>query len=639
MAGIGNVRLGLKAQLLDHGGLGLGATLVGAAPAGAGTLAHESGWSGEGRLLAGYRRSSWTAGVGAGVLLRSHKTFYDVPLGNQLTATAGVTWQLWSRTALLAELAGSTAAGSPFATAKQSPVEGLLGLRQRRKSTWFTLAAGPGLVNGYGSPIFRVVMGATWANRPPDRDLDGIADDDDRCPDAPEDRDGFQDTDGCPDPDNDKDLIPDSADKCPNDPEDRDGFQDTDGCPDPDNDKDLILDTADRCPNQPETVNDFQDEDGCPDASPPASDKDRDGIPDDTDECPEEPEDRDGFEDADGCPDLDNDKDGIPDAVDKCPLEPETINGIDDEDGCPDKGQSQVRLGQGEIETLQPIYFDTDRSRVRHAFYNTLGQIASLLKAHPEIGRCAIEGHTDDTGPPEWNQKLSVLRAAAVIEFLADKGVEPKRLVPIGHGEHLPWASNETPEGRAKNRRVVFHIEGVNPEEQQKQEQRLERRRRIRHHRDAEQKEKPPGRPPQPDLPLPPKAQPPSRPQPPSPGDQPGPPEGKSPPASPPPRPVLVPRAPASPAATGSGRPGATGGATGASTVKKAPASALPSPPSSRPVEEEESTDDEPDQPAAAKKVAPATARPAARPARRSSPDAGAGMPPTLRELLKLPPR
>ena len=592
VAGIGNVRLGLKAQLLDHRGLGLGATLVGAAPAGAGTLAHESGWTGEGRLLAGYRRGSWTAGVGAGLLLRSHKTFYDVPLGNQFTATAGVTWQLWSRTALLAELAGSTAAGSPFATAKQSPVEGLLGLRQRLKSTWFTLAAGPGLVNGYGSPVFRVVAGATWANRPPDRDLDGISDDDDRCPDEPEDRDGFQDTDGCPDPDNDKDLIPDTVDKCPNQPEDRDGFQDTDGCPDPDNDKDLIPDTVDRCPNEPETVNDFQDEDGCPDASPPASDKDRDGIPDDTDECPEEPEDRDGFEDADGCPDLDNDKDGIPDAVDKCPLEPETINGIEDEDGCPDKGQSQVRLGQSEIETLQPIYFDTDRSRVRHAFYNTLGQIASLLKAHPEIGRCAIEGHTDDTGPPEWNQKLSVLRAAAVIEFLADKGVEPKRLVPIGHGEHLPWASNETPEGRAMNRRVVFHIEGVNPEEQQKQEQRLERRRRIRHHRDAEQKEKP-GRLPPPELPMPPKTLPPSRPQPASPGAQAGSTEGKSPPAAPPPRPV----------------------------------------------DEKEPADDEPDAPAAAKKVAPATARPAARPARRSSPDAGSGMPPTLRELLKLPPR
>ncbi len=76
-------------------------------------------------------------------------------------------------------------------------------------------------------------------NAPPapgDRDHDGILDNVDRCPDQPEDKDGFEDADGCPDPDNDADGIPDTADKCPNEPEDRDGFEDADGCPDPDND-------------------------------------------------------------------------------------------------------------------------------------------------------------------------------------------------------------------------------------------------------------------------------------------------------------------------------------------------------------------------------------------------------------------
>ncbi|HEY2365207.1 MAG TPA: hypothetical protein VGH87_02435 [Polyangiaceae bacterium] len=59
-----------------------------------------------------------------------------------------------------------------------------------------------------------------------DRDGDGIADDVDNCPDDPEDRDGFQDEDGCPDPDNDQDGIPDVQDKCPNDP-----GPPPDGCP------------------------------------------------------------------------------------------------------------------------------------------------------------------------------------------------------------------------------------------------------------------------------------------------------------------------------------------------------------------------------------------------------------------------
>ena len=200
-----------------------------------------------------------------------------------------------------------------------------------------------------------------------------------------------------------------------------------------------------------------------PPPPPPAiTDRDQDGILDDDDECPDEPEDKDGFEDEDGCPDPDNDRDGILDAADKCPNEPETINGIDDDDGCPDKGDAAVRIGKEELETLKPIFFETDHSRVRHAYYNVLAQIALTLKAHPEIGRCAVEGHTDDTGPPEWNQKLSVLRAEAVVEFLVGKGVERGRLTAIGHGEKLPWAPNDTESGRAKNRRVIFHIEGIN---------------------------------------------------------------------------------------------------------------------------------------------------------------------------------
>jgi OOP family OmpA-OmpF porin len=72
------------------------------------------------------------------------------------------------------------------------------------------------------------------------------------------------------DKDTDGDGIPDSIDKCPNEPEDKDGFQDEDGCPDPDNDGDGILDVNDKCPNEPETFNGYQDDDGCPDEVPAA---------------------------------------------------------------------------------------------------------------------------------------------------------------------------------------------------------------------------------------------------------------------------------------------------------------------------------------------------------------------------------
>ncbi len=149
-----------------------------------------------------------------------------------------------------------------------------------------------------------------------DRDHDGVKDRHDRCPDTPEDSDGYQDADGCPDYDNDRDGVPDVLDQCPDEPEDIDGFQDDDGCPDPDNDGDGILDVQDLCPDEPEDFDGVHDDDGCPDD---VIDTDGDGVEDKVDQCPNVPEDIDGFEDDDGCPDLDNDLDGIPDVRDKCP--------------------------------------------------------------------------------------------------------------------------------------------------------------------------------------------------------------------------------------------------------------------------------------------------------------------------------
>src|SRR6185503_11210516 len=112
---------------------------------------------------------------------------------------------------------------------------------------------------------FRITTGVIWAPQPEgvaapgrnDKDGDGIPDSFDACPDEGEDKDGFQDEDGCADPDNDGDGIADADDACANEPEDKDGFQDSDGCPEQDNDGDGIPDDADKCPNDKETVNGF----------------------------------------------------------------------------------------------------------------------------------------------------------------------------------------------------------------------------------------------------------------------------------------------------------------------------------------------------------------------------------------------
>jgi tetratricopeptide (TPR) repeat protein len=135
------------------------------------------------------------------------------------------------------------------------------------------------VTDGIGAPGVRGVVTLAYttgapaatlhSRRPPavelDTDHDGVSDAVDRCPTEPENRDGFQDDDGCPEPDGDRDGIADAIDKCPGEAEDRDGFQDDDGCPDPDNDRDGIADAADKCPDEPEVVNGLDDEDGCPD--------------------------------------------------------------------------------------------------------------------------------------------------------------------------------------------------------------------------------------------------------------------------------------------------------------------------------------------------------------------------------------
>ena len=118
-----------------------------------------------------------------------------------------------------------------------------------------------------------IVKKETVVMQPPtpvDPDGDGIAGDADRCPNVAEDRDAFEDEDGCPENDNDKDGIADPQDKCPLKPENSNGIDDEDGCPEEDTDGDGYLGSRDKCPDAPETKNGYQDDDGCPDELPAA---------------------------------------------------------------------------------------------------------------------------------------------------------------------------------------------------------------------------------------------------------------------------------------------------------------------------------------------------------------------------------
>ncbi len=250
---------------------------------------------------------------------------------------------------------------------------------------------------------------------PGDQDGDGILDDVDKCPRVPEDKDNFQDEDGCPDDDNDDDGLADRIDKCIDDPEDKDKFEDDDGCPDNDNDKDGLADAADKCPN--------------------------------------DPEDKDSFDDDDGCPDLDNDKDTFADKDDKCPIE----FGVAP-DGCPKK-YTLVVVTEKKIELKQTVFFDTNKATIKAVSFALLDDVALALKDNPKL-KVEVQGHTDSQGNDALNRKLSQNRAESVRTYLIKKGITSDRMVPKGYGEDQPLEDNRTADGRAKNRRVEFVITG-----------------------------------------------------------------------------------------------------------------------------------------------------------------------------------
>lgn len=254
-----------------------------------------------------------------------------------------------------------------------------------------------------------------------------------------------------PERDRDGDGILDSLDKCPDAPEDKDNFEDLDGCPDPDNDKDEIPDVDDACPNERGVRTSDAKTNGCP-----VKDRDGDGIPDDKDKCPDAAEDKDNFEDEDGCPDPDNDQDGFLDRVDQCPNEPETQNGYADDDGCPD--DVQVRVVGDYILLDERIHFDTGKSVVLLPSQPLLWRVMLLIKKHPEYTHIEVEGYADERGEETFNQKLSEARARSVRDLLVRWGISPERLSYVGFGKSNPRVPDKSYKAYRENRRVEFKI-------------------------------------------------------------------------------------------------------------------------------------------------------------------------------------
>lgn len=335
-----------------------------------------------------------------GYRLRSYHTqFLNLFLGNEFTLGAGAIWGLpdWqgklTQVKAVVETQLATATEAPFtfsdSDSLKTPWELLLGIRGKVRGNWgveLNLGRGLAIQTGYGRETFRAMFALRYDYEHHDRDGDGLADEVDGCPDVPEDLDGFQDSDGCPEEDNDRDGVPDREDGCPMDP----GPKEYDGCPD--RDQDQIPDNVDKCPDQPGPAEDH----GCPSAEPP------------------------------------------------------------------------VVLESDRIRVRGEILFESGEATIQPASYKMLDEVYKVLAENPEVGPVLIEGHTDNRGPKAYNQDLSERRAKSVAGYLVKKGIAKQRLKSKGYGFDRPVADNDTPLGRAKNRRTEFKLVGEEKEAEKK---------------------------------------------------------------------------------------------------------------------------------------------------------------------------
>jgi OOP family OmpA-OmpF porin len=150
---------------------------------------------------------------------------------------------------------------------------------------------------------------------------------------------------------------------------------------------------------------------------------------------------------ANTCADMDDDGDGVNNCDDKCPGSQagQTIG----PDGCP----VPVSID------LKGVNFDFDKSTLRPDAVSILSEATEILKRYPDL-KVEVAGHTDAVGTDAYNQGLSERRAKTVYDYLTSNGVDASRLVgPNGYGESRPIDSNDTAEGRARNRRTELNVQ------------------------------------------------------------------------------------------------------------------------------------------------------------------------------------
>jgi OmpA-OmpF porin, OOP family len=365
--------------------------------------------------------------------------FVAVPFGADLTFGAALGLRLLDGVIHLGpELHGATVvsdSGDGLFKRATTPLELEFGAKfSLGQGVRLGAAADAGLTSGLGSPKLRCLVALDWllpASRaaadlpPPARDLDGdgVVDELDACPEVAGPSRPLQAArSGCPDPvDSDGDRISDELDACPRQAGPASADPQRHGCPPPpDTDGDGIADSVDACPNVAGIIQPDPSQQGCP---------------------------------------LDADRDGIVDSLDACPNVAGEAYPNPQRRGCP-----RAEFARGAIQINEPVQFAAGSSQLVRESDALLEAVVQVLVQQAGIDHVVVEGHTDSSGSPRTNLELSRERAAAVVKWLVAHGISSRRLNSRGFGSTMPIDSNDTQEGRARNRRVEFRVLGPHDE-------------------------------------------------------------------------------------------------------------------------------------------------------------------------------
>lgn len=119
---------------------------------------------------------------------------------------------------------------------------------------------------------------------------------------------------------------------------------------------------------------------------------------------------------------------------------------------------AQAKVEGERIDLRDSVYFDTNKATIQERSYGLLDDVAGILADHPELTKIRIEGHTDSRGSAKYNKELSQKRADSVKQYMLDKGIEAERLEAVGYGEERPLEKGENAAAWDKNRRVDFFV-------------------------------------------------------------------------------------------------------------------------------------------------------------------------------------